>query len=76
MAVAPPRASNPVAAAVHAAAQRPASVGQSPVTHVGIAVADIEETVRHYQRVMGFGPPRISETAIDLPNGERDLTER
>ena len=52
--------------------QGPAQVGgAAQLTHVGIVVEDIDETVRQYVRVMGFPTPRIVPAALDLPNGEK-----
>ena len=52
--------------------QSQAQVGAAPVTHVGIVVRDIDETIRRYVNVMGFPAPVREVTAhpIDLPNGQ------
>ena len=49
--------------------QSPAQVGNALLTHVGIVVRDIDETIRQYVNVMGFPAPEreLRPFGIDVP---------
>ena len=53
--------------------QSPAQVGNALLTHVGIVVRDIDETIRQYVNVMGFPAPgrEVRPFGIDMPNGQK-----
>lgn len=53
--------------------QSPAQVGDALLTHVGIVVRDIDETIRQYVNVMGFPAPEreVRPFGIDMPNGQK-----
>ena len=51
--------------------QSPAQVGSASLSHVGIVVLDIDETIRQYENVMGFPTPEVTEYLLDLPDGQK-----
>lgn len=45
--------------------------GNARVTHIGMAVPDIDKAVREYVRVMGFRPPKVNQYPIPMPDGSK-----
>jgi catechol 2,3-dioxygenase-like lactoylglutathione lyase family enzyme len=41
------------------------------VSHVGIVVRDLDETIRQYVNVMGFPTPEVTEYLLDVPDGQK-----
>jgi catechol 2,3-dioxygenase-like lactoylglutathione lyase family enzyme len=66
-----------VAAASSVHGQQPALLGLSPISHIGIAVSDIEVTRQHYAEIFDLSVPTINENnRLAQPDGSEDAVAR
>jgi catechol 2,3-dioxygenase-like lactoylglutathione lyase family enzyme len=66
-----------VAAASSVHGQKPALLGLSPISHIGIAVSDVEVTRQHYAEIFDLPVPTINENnRLAQPDGSEDAVAR